>query len=117
MAAELETALIVLGTPRHAHLRSLVLGAIAVKLLQHAPCPVVLAGPQPVELRVHHPAIEPACPDCLRARGRTRGREWWCARHTSLGATALGHGHVYSYQRELPFASPDAEVIPTGIGQ
>jgi hypothetical protein len=28
--------------------------------------------------------------------------------------TAMG-GHVYSYQRELPFAQLDSAVIPTGI--
>lgn len=114
MAAELDAALIVLGTPRHPHLKALTLGSVAEKLLPHAPCPVILAGPKPVEPLVHQPAIEPACPDCLRARASSGGRQWWCARHTSHGAT--GTGHVYSYQRELPFASHDSEVVPTGVG-
>lgn len=113
LAAETEASLIVLGTPDHPHLKALSHASLAEKLLPHAPCPVVLAGPRPVEPRVHPPMVEPACPDCLATRKRTGGRQWWCVRHTSHGATAMGH--VYSYQRELPFATHDSEVIPTGI--
>ncbi len=113
LAAELEAALIVLGSRRHPHLKSLVVGTIAEKLLPHAPCPVILAGPKPVEPLLHNPTIEPTCTDCVKARERSGGREWWCARHTSHGASA--GGHVYSYQRELPFAEHDSEVVPTGI--
>jgi nucleotide-binding universal stress UspA family protein len=112
-AVELEIDLIVLGTPQHPHLKSLVVGTIAEKLLAHSPCPVVLAGPKPIEPLVHYPAIEPPCPDCVKARTQSGGREWWCTRHTTHGATA--GAHVYSYQRELPFAQLDSAVIPTGI--
>jgi nucleotide-binding universal stress UspA family protein len=48
-AVELDAALIVLGCPTHPHLKSLILGTIAGKLLPHAPCPVILAGPKPGE--------------------------------------------------------------------
>jgi nucleotide-binding universal stress UspA family protein len=113
LAAEVDAALIVLGTPDHPLLKALTHGSVAERLLPHAPCPVVLAGPRPVEPRVHPAAIEPPCPECLATRKRTNGREWWCARHTAPGGTALGH--TYSYQRELPFATHDSEVIPTGI--
>ncbi len=112
-AAELDACLIVLGSPQHPHLKSLVVGTIAAKLLPHAPCPVVLAGPKPIEPLVHHPAIEPPCPDCVKVRAQSDGKNWWCPRHTTHGATA--NGHVYSYQRELPFAEHDSEVVPTGI--
>jgi hypothetical protein len=73
----------------------------------------VLAGPKPIEPLVHYPAIEPPCSDCVKARTQSGGREWWCMRHTTHGATA--GAHVYSYQRELPFAQLDSSVIPTGI--
>jgi len=36
---------------------------------------------------------------------------WWCERHSRHAPRA----HVFSYQRELPFATHDSEVIPTGI--
>jgi nucleotide-binding universal stress UspA family protein len=113
LAAELEVALIVLGSPKHPHLKALLLGTISEKLLEHAPCPVILAGPKPVEPRVHHPAIEPPCPDCVKVRAQSAGRVYWCPRHTSHGATSAGH--VYSYESALPFAFHDSEVIPTGI--
>lgn len=113
LATELDAKLIVLGTPKHPHLRSWILDSVSEKIVAHAPCPVILAGPKPVEPHVHHPAIEPACPDCIKVRTQSAGREWWCARHTSQpGSTG---GHVYSYQRELPFAVHDSAVTPTGI--
>ncbi len=112
-AAELDAGLIVLGTARRPHLKSLIVGSIAERLLPHSPCPVVLAGPKPVEPLVHFPAIEPPCPECLKVRAQSNGRDWWCSRHSTHGATAAGH--VYSYQRELPFAEHDSEIVPTGI--
>jgi nucleotide-binding universal stress UspA family protein len=112
-AAELNARLIVVGNRQHPHLKSWVVGTIAEKLLVHAPCPVVLAGPKPLEPLLHYPAIEPPCPDCVKVRAQSDGHNWWCPRHTTHGATA--GGHVYSYQRELPFAQHDSEVVPTGI--
>jgi nucleotide-binding universal stress UspA family protein len=112
-AAELDAGLIVLGNTRHPRLKSLIVGTIVERLLPHSPCPVVLAGPKPIEPLVHYPAIEPPCPECVKARTQSDGRNWWCPRHTTNGATA--GGHVYSYQRELPFAQHDSEVVPTGI--
>jgi nucleotide-binding universal stress UspA family protein len=112
-AAEVDAALIVLGTSKHPRLKMLGVGTVVERLLPHAPCPVLLAGPVPTEPRTHYPAIEPACPDCLRVRKESNGETWWCERHTSHGASA--HGHVYSYQRELPLTIHDSEVIPTGI--
>jgi hypothetical protein len=40
-----------------------------------------------------------------------------CARATPrVRSSSLRPAHVFSYQREQPFASHDSEVIPTGIG-
>jgi nucleotide-binding universal stress UspA family protein len=114
LAAEIDSDLIVIGSSNHPHLKSLLLGTIADKLYQHSPCPIIVAGPKPAEPRVHYPAIEPPCPDCVRARAASGGAQWWCARHTARGRYGVP-GHVYSYQTELPFASHDSEVIPTGI--
>jgi nucleotide-binding universal stress UspA family protein len=114
LAAEIDVDLIVLGSPNHPHMKSLMLGSIADKLYQHAPCPLVVAGPKPPEPHVHYPAIQPACPDCVRTRAASGGAQWWCERHASHGQHGAS-GHLYSYQSELPFASHDSEVIPTGV--
>jgi nucleotide-binding universal stress UspA family protein len=114
LAAEIGIDLIVLGSPKHPHLRSLVPGSLAEKLVQHAPCPVIVTGPKPPEPHIHYPAIEPPCPDCVKARAASGGAQWWCARHTSQGDHGA-RGHVYSYQREIPFATHDSAVTPTGI--
>ena len=76
-----------------------------------ATCPVLVAGPKPAPAAVAEPAIEPPCPDCVATRQATAGKEWWCARHS---VRAL-EGHAYSYQRELPFATRDSLLGPTGI--
>lgn len=114
LAAEIDIDLIVIGTPTHASVKSWILGTTEEKLLQHSPCPVVVAGPKPTEPDVHYPAIAPACPECLKARAASHGAQWWCVRHVSHEGHGFS-GHVYSYQRELPFATHDSEVIPTGI--
>jgi nucleotide-binding universal stress UspA family protein len=111
LATEVSADLIVVGSSRGPHLRHWALGSTAQKLIHTAPCPVLVASPKPKEPPKHEPAIEPPCPDCVRARAATGGKHWWCERHSHLAAGA----HVYSYQRELPFASHDSEVIPTGI--
>jgi nucleotide-binding universal stress UspA family protein len=113
LAAELGAAVVVVGSPRRRHLKSVVLGSIAERLLAHAPCPVVVAGPKPSEAAPQAPTIEPVCPDCARARAQSQGRSWWCTRHLPGGSAV--RGHVYSYEHELPFAQHDSEVVPTGI--
>lgn len=114
LAADVGIDLIVLGNPKHPHWQNLVAGSLADKLLRHAPCPVLVAGPKPAEPRPQPPRVEPPCPDCLRTRASTHGSQWWCSRHATVGAPGI-HAHRYSYQREIPFAEHDSNVIPTGI--
>ena len=111
LAADIGVDLIVLGNSKHPHWQNLVAGSLADQLLRHAPCPVLVSGPKPAEPRAQPPRIEPACPDCLRARAATHGAQWWCARHGTAGI----HAHRYSYQSEIPFSSHDSNVIPTGV--
>lgn len=111
LATEVSADIIVVGSYRGPHLSHWVLGSTAERLIHAAPCPVLVASPRPKEPAKHEPSIEPPCPDCVRARSASRGKEWWCERHSHV---AVG-GHLYSYQRELPFASHDSEVIPTGV--
>jgi nucleotide-binding universal stress UspA family protein len=114
LAADIDIDVVVLGSPKHTSLRSWLHGTTEENLLEHSPCPVVVAGPKPTVPKVHQPAIEPPCPDCLAARAASHGAQWWCARHGTAGLHGAS-GHRYSYQRELPFASHDSSVIPTGI--
>lgn len=111
LATEVSADVIVVGSSRGPHLRHWMLGATAEKLIHTAQCPVLVATPKPKESVEHEPAIEPPCPDCVHARAASGGKEWWCERHSHVAAGA----HVYSYRRELPFASHDSEVIPTGV--
>jgi hypothetical protein len=104
--------LIVLGVQKGPHLKQLLLGSVTERLLLAAPCPVFVAGPTPVpNADAHEPAIEPPCPDCLAARRTSAGGTWWCAQH----AVHHERAHSYSFKRELPLRSHDANVIPTGV--
>ena len=109
-AVDVSADLVLLGTHKGPHLKSLFVGSVAAQLVRAAPCPVLVAGPKPAELSDHVPPIEPPCPDCVAIRFDTRGKDWWCGRH----ATRHPHAHTYSYQEQLSFAMHDAEVIPTG---
>jgi hypothetical protein len=43
------------------------------------------------------PALEPACPECVATRERTRGAEWWCGKHASEPDLV----HIYSRSDRL----------------
>ncbi len=111
LATEVAADLIVLGSSMGPHLKRWIVGSTAERLIAEAPCPVLVASPRPKESPKHEPEIEPPCPDCVRARVASGGSQWWCERHSH----SANMGHSYSYQQELPFASHDSEVIPTGI--
>jgi nucleotide-binding universal stress UspA family protein len=111
LATDLSADLIVIGSHKSPHMKSWIVGSTAERLLAAAPCPVLVAPPRLKAVAPHEPAIEAPCPDCLRVRATSRGAEWWCERHAHHAKQA----HTFSYQRELPFASHDSEVIPTGI--
>ena len=110
-AVDLSADLILLGTHKGPHLKSVFVGSVAGRIIEGAPCPVLVAGPKPAELGAHVPAIEPPCPHCVSTRFETQGRDWWCSQH----ATRRPHAHTYSYQEHLSFSTHDAEVIPTGV--
>ena len=111
LATEVGAQLIVVGANAGPHLKSWFVGTTAEQLLDSAPCAVVVAPPKPKGVVAHDPVIEPPCPDCLRARSASGGKEWWCDRHRHNSEA----GHTFSYQREIPLTEHDSEVIPTGI--
>jgi len=113
LAAEVAADLIVVGTHKAPHLKSLFIGSTAERVMAAATCPVFVAGPRPHPQPPQTIVIEPACPDCLERRSATQGRSWWCARHSE--SHHLRRHHAYSYQTELPFESHDEEVSATGV--
>jgi nucleotide-binding universal stress UspA family protein len=112
LASDVNADLIVVGTHRRPHIKQLLLGSTAEHVMATAQCPVFVAGPRPVAKPSHVIVIEPPCPDCVRTRQETRGRSWWCGRHSEHHN--LHRRHTYSYQSELPFGEHDSEVNPTG---
>jgi len=112
LAVDLGADVILVGS-HTLHLRRLVVGSTAERIMAHAPCPVVVAGPRPKPEPSHVIVIEPACADCLVARTATNGAAWWCARHSEHHH--LRRHHIYSYSRALPFSDHDSEVTPTGV--
>jgi nucleotide-binding universal stress UspA family protein len=111
LAGDVGADLIVLGAHQGLDPKSWVTGSTAGRLGKIAPCPVFVVSPRAEAKDPEVPRIEPPCIDCIAARKSSRGAEWWCARHASHARRA----HTFSYQRELPLATHDSEVIPTGI--
>jgi nucleotide-binding universal stress UspA family protein len=112
-ASDLAADIILVGTHGPAQLKSLVLGSTAERVMAHAHCPVLVAGPRPKPAESHVIVIEAPCPDCVRARLESRGRTWWCARHAEHHAV-LRHHHLYSYSGP-EFAEHDSEASATGV--
>jgi nucleotide-binding universal stress UspA family protein len=109
-AVEVGADMLVIGARPGPHLKSWIVGSTADKLAAEAPCAVLVAGLTPPVTAHTETAIEPVCPDCVRARSATNGKEWWCARHAEHAARQ----HGYSYQRELPLNDFDSNIVPTG---
>jgi nucleotide-binding universal stress UspA family protein len=114
LATDLSADLIIVGTHKAPHLKNLFVGSTAERVMASATCPVVVAGPRPQPHPSHVMVIEPACPACVQARFDSRGRAWWCARHSEKHSV-LRHHHLYSYASGLPFADHDSEVSATGV--
>ena len=112
-ATQVGADLVVVGQHQHVHLKSMVLGTVTDWLLRTSPVSVFITPPHHARLEKHEPEIEPPCHECVELRFATNGAELFCARHAHpAGAT----GHLYSYHRELPFATIDANnVNPTGV--
>src|SRR5277367_4584601 len=81
LATDLRADLIVVGSHKGPHLKNWLVGSTAEHLLMAATCAVLVATPKPRTEAKHDPAIEPPCPDCLRARATSHGASWWCERH------------------------------------
>jgi nucleotide-binding universal stress UspA family protein len=111
LAADVSADMIVVGSHKAPHLKSLFVGSTAERVMAASKCPVFVAGPRPHPQPSHTIVIEAACPDCLTQRAATQGKSWWCPRHTE--SHHLRRHHAYSYQSALPFESHDQEVSAT----
>jgi nucleotide-binding universal stress UspA family protein len=90
LASELNASLIVVGTHGRRGLARMLMGSIAETTMRYARCPVLVIphSEKPVEIE-----IEPACPECLRARVETGNGQLWCAQHRER------HGRRHTYHQ------------------
>jgi nucleotide-binding universal stress UspA family protein len=110
LAAEVTADMIVVGSHKVPHLKTIFMGSTAERVMATAKCGVFVAGPRPRPAPSHVIVIDPPCPDCLKTRTASAGKQWWCARHSERHH--MHHRHVYSYQSDLPFGAPDMAVTP-----
>jgi nucleotide-binding universal stress UspA family protein len=111
LSRDVQADVVVVGTHRGPHLRTLVLGSTAERVMAATACPVVIAGPRPRPQPSHVIVIDPPCPDCVQTRQATGGKSFWCQRHSQREYRR----HLYSYRGELPFESHDSSVTATGV--
>jgi nucleotide-binding universal stress UspA family protein len=114
LASELGADMIIVGAHGAPRLRNLFIGSTGERLMETAQCPVLVAGPRPQPHPSHVIVIDPPCPDCVEARAASKGRTWWCARHSEHHHLRRRH-HIYSYSTQLPFAEHDSEITATGV--
>jgi nucleotide-binding universal stress UspA family protein len=110
LAAEVSADMIVVGNHKVPHLKTIFMGSTAERVMAASHCPVFVAGPRPKPMPSHVIVIEPPCPDCVRARAGSEGRQWWCQRHSE--SHHLRRHHFYSYQSGLSLSSPDVSINP-----
>ncbi len=94
IAADLEAALIVVGTHGRRGIERFFLGSVAERVLRIAPCSVYVVRPHesaPV------PEIAPPCPRCVETRKATGGKELWCEQHSERH----GQRHTYHYESRV----------------
>ena len=109
LAADLVADLVVLGASDRT-LATWLTPPTIERVMSLATCPVLVAGPKPTAVKAEGLEIEPACADCLSTRTATSGKQWWCDRHSAHAVKA----HTFSYSRDLPFATHDSLLGPTG---
>lgn len=82
LAAHLDADLIVIGTHGRRGVQRLLLGSVAERVLRLARCAVFSVRPKDHEGLGKVPEIEPPCPECVKTRQASEGKELWCARHS-----------------------------------
>jgi nucleotide-binding universal stress UspA family protein len=88
LAADLEADLVVVGTHGRRGFSRAMMGSVAELVVRLAPCPVLVVRPKGVP---KVPAIEPPCPECVKARTASAGATYWCEQHSER------HGQRHTY--------------------
>lgn len=94
-ATDIEATLLIVGTHDRRGLSRLLVGSVTDVVVRSAPCAVYVARER-VAHRSDVPSIEPPCPECLKVRKETGGKDYWCARHHEHH----GRAHHYGDTRE-----------------
>ena len=97
LAGEISADLVVVGTHGRRGVRHLLIGSVAEKAVRLSPCPVLVVRAKNTHVLDNLPAIEPPCPQCVKAREESSGTEWWCEAHRR----APEESHAYSYSGRL----------------
>lgn len=90
VATSIDADMIIVGSHDHHGPARWILGSVAHKVAERAPCAVLVARPK-VSDAVSGPEIEPPCPQCLEAQRASKGKQLWCARHSEHHP----HGHLH----------------------
>ncbi|MEI9941906.1 MAG: universal stress protein [Pseudomonadota bacterium] len=91
LASDLGADLILIGTHNPKGIERLLLGSVAEATVRNARCPVLVIPPPP------NPATDvvltPPCPECVRTRATSAGKEFWCEQHRER------HGRRHTYHQ------------------
>lgn len=102
LAADLDADLVVVGSHGHRGLERLFLGSVAERASRLSRCPVWIVRPKDHATAGRVPEIEPPCPECVKAREASGGKEMWCARHAEHHYL---RPHLYSYVSDGIYAA------------
>ncbi|HEX2672684.1 MAG TPA: universal stress protein [Polyangiaceae bacterium] len=91
LAADLAADLIVIGTHNRKGVERFLLGSVAEATVRGARCPVlVIPAPEKADAAS---TVEPPCPECVKARAASAGKEFWCEQHRER------HGRRHTYHQ------------------
>lgn len=82
LATHLDADLIVIGTHGRRGVQRMLLGSVAERVLRLARCAVLSVRVKDHEGLGKVPEIEPLCPECVKTRQASEGKELWCERHS-----------------------------------
>ena len=88
IAEELEADAIVVGTRDRGPVARALLGSVAAKVMQSAPCAVLVTRARKAPAM---PAIAPPCGDCVARREASGRADLWCDRHAVKHARGRLH--------------------------
>lgn len=105
LASDLEAQVVVVGTHGRRGVSRILLGSIAEGVVRFSPCTVMVV--RPIVEGEDIPKIEPPCPQCVKVRKESGGKELWCKRHSEHHA----RGHTYHYA-DRSWSSSRHSVMP-----